>query len=217
MKKPTRRVTYSPETVESLCAKIEELGIETRAVEAIGASQSSYYGWKRKYPDFAERVEAALNRFSEKASAEQKALANKSLQDYLSGEAVEIWETLEEGVDGEGRRWERRALRTIKRPPPHWAIKRVLGPMPELDVLGALRVLAVAGILPNSVLEEAANAVSRITAELAERISKKLGSGKNDEYQQRSGISAETATAIRKLILGGATLDTTAISTEMDE
>lgn len=195
-----------PEIIRTICTTIALTGSDKAAYEAAGISHGTFYKWinsdKVEFVELIEGIARAREEYRRSLSDEKIRQANKALNEYLYGEAVEEWgdkTTISNIHDGEVKSQRvMKTAKTIKRGVPQWAIERVLGK--PLDVLEAIKTLVEAGILPRWIVpvvsEELANARKNVVGVLS-------GSMPDGAIEpQNPGLSDETIAAIQTRILG---------------
>ena len=75
---------YTPEMVDQLAHDVAEFGIERIAIKNAGINKDTFYEWKRKYPEFTDRIKAAKIKFRENnANSELGLLAIATMKDMM--------------------------------------------------------------------------------------------------------------------------------------
>ena len=85
MGKAGRKPLYTPERVAKICELIENGETNERAAEMSGICEGQFYEWKKRYPEFAERVKKAREAFEEWQMVGILEDAKKSLKTLICG------------------------------------------------------------------------------------------------------------------------------------
>lgn len=145
---------YTPERIEKILDAIRETGSDRAGWEAGEISKETFYVWINTYSDFSDGIAHAKSEFRKSCPEEIKNRAKAALADYLfNGCTVERESqtettTIIEDANGKVKeiRKEKSNNKNIeKRPPPQWAIDRVLGkPIALLEAVQLLLAEKVA-------------------------------------------------------------------------
>lgn len=153
---------YNDSTIEIILKTIAETNSESAAWNAAGISSRTYYAWKKKYEDFAFKIQEARFQFLEQNRMVFRVLALNDLYEALTRGVVQTrTTTVEELV--EVKRDEPGAskleLTTTKRTTvrtelgkPQWAVERVLGR--NTDEFDAVNRLIEAGWFDSKLVSE---------------------------------------------------------------
>lgn len=78
------KTKYTPKMVEQLVHDVAEFGIERIAIKNAGINKDTFYEWKRKYPEFTDRIKAAKLKFRENnTNSELGILAIATMKDMM--------------------------------------------------------------------------------------------------------------------------------------
>lgn len=173
---------YTPETIDIILSAIQETGSDRAGYEAGGIAKRTFYEWMETYPHFAHQVAHARKEFKKTCPEEIKNRAKAALASYLFDGCTVERESQTESVtvveDAQGNikeiRKEKSSNKNIeRRPPPQWAIDRVLGkPIPLLEAMQLLLIEKVA-------TQQQADIVTDGISEIEERL-KKLSQSNNE-------------------------------------
>lgn len=135
-----KRVTrYTLKRADEICKAIEKLGSAKEACKSIGLPTSTFYEWKKKYPNFAKNVEDARIQYSMSIPAIQLELAIQKFNDLLINGFTEKQLTTTR-IECDGKVTVHETVKEIKRPTPPWVIQRVLGYCEPMDAVRRLLV-----------------------------------------------------------------------------
>lgn len=145
---------YTPERVEKILDAIRETGSDRAGWQAGEINKDTFYTWINSYPDFSDEIAHAKQEFRKTCPDEIKNRAKAALADYLFNGCTVERESQTESVtvveDSQGNvkevRKESSNNKNIeRRPPPQWAIDRVLGkPIALLEAVQLLLAEKVA-------------------------------------------------------------------------
>lgn len=189
------RSKYTLEIADLICDVIARAGTDEAGWMAAGISETTFYRWVEKYPEFAEMVLSAKRSF--KATCPQALIdqANKALQDYLFGRMEKVQTVVETGMI-DGKPFEKEKITRNPVGVPKWAIERVLGP--TISEFDAIKVLVNAGYLPRDFAEFTAEQFAQFRTQIRDAFAGVLPQFDN---AKQGGISPETGAAIRTHIL----------------
>ncbi len=204
---------YTPETIQKIIDAIVATGKDEPGWLAAGISETTFYAWLERYPEFSESVGKAKDEYRDTCPDMLVRQAKKAFADYLFGRMERVTYTKEVGVNARtGEPYEKEITQRVPVGIPRWAIERVLGK--PLDIFEAVSTLSEAGVLPRwlvqAVSDEVGNAREGITEVFAGVIPDR------DDRRVRPGLSEETAAAIRAHLLGIQPADATAIPATVD-
>lgn len=63
---------YNTKTVDVIYSVLAKTGIATNAIKAVGISRECYYNWIKVYPEFAAKVEEAMDEYRESSAYEAR-------------------------------------------------------------------------------------------------------------------------------------------------
>ncbi|HEY9824924.1 MAG TPA: hypothetical protein V6D19_05715 [Stenomitos sp.] len=196
MAKRGRSSKYSPERVEQICTAIARTGSDRAGWQAGDISSETFYRWINEFPEFSEGISNARAEYRETCPETLIRQANKAFADYLYGRMERVIVKTERGSTEQGS-FEKETIQRVPVGIPRWAIERVLGP--PISEIDAIKVLAKAGWLPNDFLELSSEQFNELRQKLKASFA---GILPDLQRSKQTGISAETADAIRKQILG---------------
>jgi hypothetical protein len=205
-----RKSTFSSDKLLIIKKQIEESGSDKQAFEAAGVSRDTFYRWIKDKPEFARLVIDAKNEYARITRERLKCQAEKVLDDYLHGQVtvkVKITETLTSEKGSYLKETEKETTPQV----PRWAIERVLGrPYDEIE---ALKCLIVAGWFPDWFAQCTLDEINNIKLKLRD-----IFAGTLPEFSSNTstGLTAETAAAIRSHLLGIQSANAVALPTEME-
>lgn len=190
---------YTPEIVQKIIDAIAATGKDEPGWLAGEISETTFYAWQEKYPEFSELVVKAKDEYRDTCPETLVRQAKKAFADYLFGRMTRVHYTKETGVNARtGEPYEKEIVQHIPVGVPRWAIERVLGK--PLDVLEAVKTLAEAGILPKWITQAVSNEIGNARKGITEVLAGVLPD--SDTERHRPGLSEETAAIIRSHILG---------------
>lgn len=202
---------YTPEVVQQILDVVAQTGSDRASWEAAGISETTFYDWCNKYPEFSEQIKEAKAQFRESCPEVLITQAHKALADYLFGR-VEITTTvITRGINEEGS-YSEETTKRVKLSPPRWAIERVLGK--PIDILEAVKVLVDAKVLPRWMVQVVADEISGARRGVTEAFTGILPG--NDIGRVKPGLSEDTAAAIRSHILGIDSAPSATLSASLD-
>lgn len=173
---------YTPDRVERILDAIRETGSDRAGYEAGEIGDTTFYDWQGKYPEFSEGVAHAKQQYRKSCPDEIKNRAKAALADYLFNGCTVERESQTESVtiveDAQGKvkevRKEKSTNKNIeKRPPPQWAIDRVLGK--PIALLEAMQLLLIEKVATQEQADIVADGISQIEERL-----KKLSQSSNE-------------------------------------
>lgn len=80
-----RKPDFTPERIEIICRAIEQGKTSADAARIGGISESTFYEWQNRHPDFSEAVKRAKAAYEEWERNELLASARRSLRDLIVG------------------------------------------------------------------------------------------------------------------------------------
>ena len=81
--------------VDQLVHDVAEFGIERIAIQNAGINQDTYYTWKRKYPEFSERIKAAKLKFRENNTNSELGLLAIATMKYMMENGKKVTKVIE--------------------------------------------------------------------------------------------------------------------------
>jgi hypothetical protein len=168
-----RKNTYIPETVEKIIDAIAKSGGDRDGWEAVGMGKDTFYKWKREYKEFADKIAIAKREFRENLPEHQKRQARRALNDYLYRGSKETWTTRKTITSEAHGDSEENSVKTVERPPPKWAIERVLGQ--KMDLLEIINSLIEMGVVDSAAIQTAEGKLDTVKLDIINDLIMKRG------------------------------------------
>jgi hypothetical protein len=138
-----RAKRYTPKLIAEIMAALEESGSDRVAYSSVRLSKDSYYQWQKDYPEFADQVRRAKQRYRDRLVVSDRSLidmAHKQIVRMLQDGASETWESETTHLDLNGEtetpRRKEKTQKRVRRDTPSWVLDRVMGPAREsIDLL----------------------------------------------------------------------------------
>jgi len=212
---------YTPEIVENICKLLADGQTIAYAVQSEKVAQKTFYEWKKKYPDFAEKVRQAENKYKQNCPDGIKRAAKDRIQELVTfGHKIrrektntiihEIPVRDETGTVIDYKELWRQVHTEVEetnRGCPQWALDRVL-PAPPKDLESAIKMIEAYGLKTIVANTEVFREwlIAQTTSQNSEN-----GTGK--------GLTESEANQIRARILGVSedATDTVAVPATVDE
>ena len=80
-----RKPDFTPERIETICRAIEQGKTSADAAKIGGISESTFYEWQNRHPEFSEAVKRAKAAYEDWERNEMLADARRSLRDLICG------------------------------------------------------------------------------------------------------------------------------------
>lgn len=161
-----RKSKYTPDRVAVIVSAIEATGFDKDGIKAGGIGHDTFYKWISEFPEFAEKVAKAKDKFRYTCPETLRKKGLEVVAQYMNEGVTDTVTTEEVVKDANGRVKETRFSRkTFKKPPPHWIIDRVLGK--NLPLIEAVQVLIQNG----AATPQQAMIVEECLAEMSRRLS----------------------------------------------
>ncbi|MEM9450693.1 MAG: transposase [Cyanobacteria bacterium P01_E01_bin.6] len=178
-RKRKRVVRYTTRRADEICRAIEKIGSVKEACKSIGLQPSTFYNWKKKYPEFSEKVDNAKLRYPNNIPANQLELAVQRLNEFLMHGTTEQQITTTR-IECNGKVTIQETVKEIKRPTPPWVIQRVLGYCEPMD---AVRRLLSEKLLTPQHAQIIHNAITGMQADMKNLIQKQERLAEEDKLQ----------------------------------
>lgn len=85
MAKRGRKPDFTPERIETICRAIEQGKTSADAAKIGGISESTFYEWQNRHPEFSEAVKRAKAAYEDWERNELLAAARRSLRELICG------------------------------------------------------------------------------------------------------------------------------------
>lgn len=180
---------YTPERIEKILSAIRETGSDRAGWQAGEIGERTFYDWLEIHSQFSQQVAYAKQEFRKTCPDEIKNRAKAALADYLFNGCTVIRESQSESVtvveDAQGNikeiRKESSNNRNIeRRPPPQWAIDRVLGK--PIALLEAVQLLLAEKVATQQQADIITDGINQIETRL-----KQLPQGQRSESGETGG------------------------------
>lgn len=209
--KKGRNSLYTQATLNIIQKELIEHGCNQHAFKAAGISKEVFYLWMRERPEFVTLVEEAKQERLFRRHEVLKLQADKVLENYLNNGVVTKITIIEEGTSDKFGSYVKKTVREVQSPTPVKILDRVLGkPSDELE---AFTAFVNAGWLPRSLLNLAESEVNNIKLVIRQAFA---GIFPDTAEASITGLTAETAAAIRSHLLGIQPADTSEVSTDLE-
>lgn len=206
-----RKSLYSRSTLDTLEKELTEHGCVQRACKKANISKEVFYLWVRKHPEFAALVEKAKQERLLRQQETFQLQADKILEEYLSKGAVTKITIIEEGTSDKFGSYVKKTVKEVQAPTPVKILDRVLGQ--DYDELEALKLWVNAGWLPRSLLNLAKSETSNLKWIIRQAFA---GIFPDDGETSITGLTPETAAAIKAHLWGVGATDAATLSAELE-
>lgn len=145
---------YSEDVVNTILTNLESGQTIAYSCSEAGISQVSFNNWCKKYPDFNERVNKAIESYRSNCPEGLKVIAKNRLQQVLTEgviikrsnliiHSVPIYEN--DVIVGHREKWREEHIEETNMGIPQWAIDRILPPPPK-DIESAIKLIEAYGL-----------------------------------------------------------------------
>jgi len=167
----TKRENTPDAAIDAAIASIEATGSFTSACNLLNISPEAFRQWRNNEPDLAKRVADAKNNRWKTSDYVKRTLAEAAATKALREGVTETTEIEREYWDIEAREVKTTTeVKTVRKGPPRYLVERYLG-HPDLEIFSVVKVLVLAGHLPESSLVQFEDALFKFKQSISDIVS----------------------------------------------